>query len=79
MSYPTIDRALRDILRSELRENPLCRKVVRKAQAHGAIAKDVGRLAGTIWGTFSAHNDFSLGWRERLRYQEQAYFSLRGG
>lgn len=57
LGYPIVDRSLRELTRGELGANPLCHEVARKAQARGAVSKDVALLTGTIWGTFSHRND----------------------
>lgn len=56
LGYPIVDRNLRRLVRNELAENPLCHEVARKAQARGAVSKDIARLSGTIWGTISRRN-----------------------
>jgi hypothetical protein len=74
MGYPITDRSLRDLTRDELGENPLCHEVARKAQARGAISRDIAKLSGTIWGTFSRRNHSELGWVEHHSHQDLAYF-----
>lgn len=56
MGYPIINRNLDEMLEGELLETPFARGIVRKAQAQGSTQQGVMRLAGTIWGTFSARN-----------------------
>jgi hypothetical protein len=48
MDYPISDGNLRELVRDELGANPLCHEVARKAQARGAISRDIARAENTV-------------------------------